>query len=63
MNGGEGGARKEGEVTAGQTNTWSVRWDQKAISASVCAQAQLATSGLYGRANGKATGLEQSRGH
>ena len=38
VNGGEGGARKEGEVTAGQTNTWSVRWDQTAISARVCAR-------------------------
>ena len=38
VNCGEEGARKEGEVTAGQTNTLSVRWDQRAISARVCAR-------------------------
>ena len=38
VNSWEGDARKEGEVTAGQTNTLSARWDQTAISARVCAR-------------------------
>ena len=38
VNCGERDARKEGEVTAGQTNTRSVRWDQEAISDRVCAR-------------------------
>ena len=108
----QGDARKEGEVTAGQTNTRSAHWDQTAIRARVCARtsrcikcaslvrarvrvrarararagtasectrerpqvlaagadrivgrAQLAASGLDSRADGKATGLEQCKGH
>ena len=60
VNGGEGGARKEGEVTAGQTNTRSVRWDQTAISARVCAQAQLVTSGLDSRRTGRQRALSRA---
>ena len=37
VNDGEGVARKEGKVTAGQTNTLSDRWDQTVISVRVCA--------------------------
>jgi hypothetical protein len=39
VNGWEGDAtqaRLEGKFTAGQTNTWSARWDQMAMSARVC---------------------------
>ena len=38
VNGVEGGAGRDGKVTAGQTNTRSVRWDQTAISARMSAR-------------------------
>ena len=38
VNGREGDARKEGEVTAGRINTRSVCWDQTAISERACAR-------------------------